>query len=249
MRFYVRSVIGLVVFFFAWVCFEYAIYNFLQIGTCASGGPYVSARECPSGVGVYFAAVFGGIIFGLIGVGIYATRGRPPDAEEGTYQGPRIPFGILAWSLLFAGTAVVAIYAIAGPDADPGPGGELGAIIVAAVFLPMGILPLLFFARRGRKPKTTSALGGLNYATSTAQSLFTPSSGVSAPPPPTPQPPPATPRQPMPAPPPIRTHTPGGGAPKEDGLEQLEKLKKLRDSGALTDSEFAAAKAKILADL
>lgn len=24
----------------------------LQIGTCASGGPYVSARQCPGGTGV-----------------------------------------------------------------------------------------------------------------------------------------------------------------------------------------------------
>src|SRR4051794_38319848 len=174
MKFYIRSILGLVIFFFAWVCFEYAIYNFLQIGTCASGGPYVSARQCPSGVGVYFAAVFGGIIFGLIGVGIYATRGRPPDADDGTYTGPRIPFGILAWSLLFAGTAAVSIWAIVGPDADPGPGGKLGAIIVAVVFLPMGILPLLFSARRQRKPKTSPLLGvgGLPYSGGSAPSMF-----------------------------------------------------------------------------
>jgi membrane protease subunit (stomatin/prohibitin family) len=32
----------------------------------------------------------------------------------------------------------------------------------------------------------------------------------------------------------------------EDPFEQIEKLSKLHDSGALTDEEFAAAKAKIL---
>jgi hypothetical protein len=35
-------------------------------------------------------------------------------------------------------------------------------------------------------------------------------------------------------------------APTEDPFEQIEKLSKLHDSGALTDEEFAAAKAKIL---
>ena len=35
-------------------------------------------------------------------------------------------------------------------------------------------------------------------------------------------------------------------APADDPFEQIEKLSKLHDSGALTDEEFAAAKAKIL---
>ena len=56
----------------------------------------------------------------------------------------------------------------------------------------------------------------------------------------------------------IGVHEPGGGAPSAsappkpqhgDGLGQLEKLKKLHDEGALSDAEFAAAKAKILSEL
>jgi len=35
-------------------------------------------------------------------------------------------------------------------------------------------------------------------------------------------------------------------AAQEDPFEQIEKLSKLHDSGALTDDEFSAAKAKIL---
>ena len=35
-------------------------------------------------------------------------------------------------------------------------------------------------------------------------------------------------------------------APQEDPFEQIEKLSKLHAEGALTDEEFAAAKAKIL---
>jgi hypothetical protein len=36
------------------------------------------------------------------------------------------------------------------------------------------------------------------------------------------------------------------GAPSADPIAQLERLAALRDSGALTDAEFAAAKAKLL---
>jgi hypothetical protein len=54
-----------------------------------------------------------------------------------------------------------------------------------------------------------------------------------APPPPPPPPPPAP--APVPA------------APAVDLIGQLEKLGALRDSGVLTDAEFAAQKAKLLA--
>ena len=104
----------------SWAAFEYSIYQFLQIGTCASGGPYVSARPCPAGTGIYFAGLFGGIILGLIAIGVYATRGTPPDVFEGEYRGPRVSFGILAWSLLFLGTAIVGL--VGRPVREPGAG-------------------------------------------------------------------------------------------------------------------------------
>lgn len=234
MRFYVCSVIGLALFFFAFACFEYSIYHFLQIGTCSSTGynRYGPTQVCPSGTGVYFAGVFGGVILGLISLGIYAARGRPPDAGD-DYSGPRVPFGIVAWSLLFAGTAAVAIYATVGPDAHPGSGAKLGGLIVAGVFLPMGILPLLFFLRRRGSSGGTSV---------TSMPVAAPAGlpGSVPPMPPRPAPPP------MPAVPPRPAARP---KPEQDGLEQLEKLKRLRDEGALSDAEFAAAKAKILADL
>src|SRR5690349_7227760 len=115
MKFYVRSFLGIGLLFFGLVAFEYPIYQVLQIGTCASGGPYISARQCPSGTGIYFAGLFGGIIVGLIGIAIYAMRGTPPGVAQGDYQGPRVSVGILAWSLLFLGTGLVGLYAVLGP--------------------------------------------------------------------------------------------------------------------------------------
>ena len=160
MTFYVRSFLGVGRSSFARAAFEYSIYQFLQIGTCASGGPYVSARQCPSGTGIYFAGLFGGIILGLIAVGIYATRGTPPGVAEGDYRGPRVSFGILAWSTLFLGTAIVGIIAVV--NGNPGPSAKTGGIIVAAVFIPMGAIPLLASLRRGprtkrRRPASTTA--------------------------------------------------------------------------------------------
>ena len=192
MKFYVRSFLGVGLFFFAWAAFEYSIYQFLQIGTCASGGPYVSARQCPSGTGIYFAGLFGGIILGLIAVGIYATRGTPPGVAEGDYQGPRVSFGILAWSALFLGTAIVGIVAVV--HGNPGPGAKTGGIIVAAVFIPMGAIPLLASLRRGPRTKAPSVrltpppapAGGPGFGYTPPGEPSSPLGWVSAPAPPTP---------------------------------------------------------------
>jgi hypothetical protein len=59
-----------------------------------------------------------------------------------------------------------------------------------------------------------------------------------APQPPTPPPPSVTPQAPSPA---------RGAADTQHQLELLEQLGQLRDAGVLTDAEFAAKKAEILA--
>jgi len=235
MRFYVRSFLGVGLFFFAWAAFEYSIYQFLQIGTCASGGPYLSARQCPSGTGIYFAGLFGGVILGLISIGIYATRGTPPDVEQTEYRGPRVSFGILAWSLLFLGTAIVGLISVLGPDASPGPGAKTGAIIVAAVFIPMGAIPVLASLRRGSPSSSKSS--PISFSPPPAPAGASPT-GYTPPVPP-----------PMPRPTPVSVPQRPAAKPHPDGLGQLEKLKKLHDEGALTDAEFQAAKAKILNEL
>ena len=82
MRYVMRTFVGMVLFAFCWVVVGYGIYQMLQIGTCASGGPYVSARQCPDGTG--------GLILALIGGdprllrrrrAIYLTRGTPPGVR------------------------------------------------------------------------------------------------------------------------------------------------------------------------
>jgi hypothetical protein len=56
--------------------FAFGLYELVQTGTCASGGPYVSARPCPSDTGLHVAALTGGIVLFLAGAAVFATRGR-----------------------------------------------------------------------------------------------------------------------------------------------------------------------------
>ena len=58
----------------------FGIYKVASIGTCATGGPYVSARECPSNTGLFIALIVGGVFVFLIGGAIFAGRGRTATA-------------------------------------------------------------------------------------------------------------------------------------------------------------------------
>ncbi len=54
-------VIGFVIAVGGYVGVFWGLYQLSKIGSCASGGPYVSARECPSGVPFFVLALLGGL--------------------------------------------------------------------------------------------------------------------------------------------------------------------------------------------
>ena len=54
----------------------FGIYKVTSIGTCASGGPYVSVRECPSNTGLFIGMIVVGVFVFLIGGAVFAGRGR-----------------------------------------------------------------------------------------------------------------------------------------------------------------------------
>jgi uncharacterized membrane protein len=56
--------------------FLLGLYHLTRTGTCASGGPYVSARPCPAGTGAWIAALTAGLFVFLAGGAVFATRGR-----------------------------------------------------------------------------------------------------------------------------------------------------------------------------
>ena len=89
----------------------WSIHEVVQIGTCASGGPYVSARPCPKGTEFKILAIFGAVHAAFVilymvpcqwlathsdpfpaGYPSYLTNGMCQSGADGrTCPGPGIP--------------------------------------------------------------------------------------------------------------------------------------------------------------
>jgi hypothetical protein len=152
MRYVLRTFVGMFLFAFCWVLVGYGIYQMLQIGTCASGGPYVSARQCPDGTEGIFLALAGGIVGLFIAAGIYLTRGTPPGASSPPGNGGIV---VWFWTGLFWSLAAGSFLAVWGPDSEPGPGADVGGLIVGFMGLIMGaggLISLRVGRRRRRTP-------------------------------------------------------------------------------------------------
>ncbi len=146
MRYVIRTFVAMTLFAFCWVVVGYGVNQLLQIGTCASGGPYVSARQCPDGIGGLMLGLTGGVLLLFVAAGIYLTRGKPPGGGEP--QGAAVV--IWFWTGLFWSLAAGSLLAVWGPDANPGPGGKAGGLIVGFMGLIMGAGGLLSLSLRTR---------------------------------------------------------------------------------------------------
>lgn len=205
-----------------------AIYDLTQIGTCASGGPYVSARPCPDGTGLKIMSVFGAAALGLLGLLCHAIGSR------GQRTASRIGFGLIMWSLLFLSIAGTVAYAAFGPDAQPdNEGARIAAIVMLVTFVPMALIPLLgagalgFASRRGRDESDDDAIPLDPRAVALAPR---PSSGPAAP----------TPVVPL-----VTTVIPPGDA-SSDPVDQLERLAHLKATGAIDAVEYERLKDRII---
>lgn len=215
---------GLLLCTAAIVTFCWALYSVGRIGTCASGGPYVSARPCPEGTGLKIMLLTGSVFAGLLGIVLYAAGwGR---ANRAVRAG--VGLGALMWSFLFLGAAASMALAAWGPAADGTPGVSTAAIVLVIVFVPMGLAPLVGAVAFGRRPRerppaaSPGTLAGIP--------------GDPLPARPVAPRPPAPPRIPSPPPSPAAA----------DPVAQLERLAQLRESGALSQAEFERLKARIL---
>jgi hypothetical protein len=197
------------------VAMDWAIYHVVRTGTCASGGPYVSARPCPPGTGAHILALMGGIFGGLSAIGIWAARG--PSGRPS-----RVGLGPIMWSLLFLTLAASVAYSAYGPGNNHSAGARTAAIVLAVIFVPMGLspLPLLFRGRGASGP----AAG------------FAPSPGFS----------PVMPAVRAPAPNPAHRVAAAG---EDDPLDRIAKLGELRDRGVVTQEEFEQQKKRLLGEL
>lgn len=245
MGYLVKAPLGLAMFIGGIVLFNVKLVALLQTGTCASGNtPYEISQPCPSGTGTDILLLMAGIFGGLIGAGIFAFRGDPPwDKDRPINYGRGFSFGVFAWGLFFTATGATSlIVSLTDQQVQDSSGGQLGGIIVGGTFLLMGV-PALGIAlwglvsgigKRDERPAAAAPAGmgggvmsrmsaGLNQAKA-AQELSSRlpwgSTGSSS----------------------------AGGGGTGGQIAKLERLQKLRESGALSDAEFEREKAKVLSE-
>ncbi|MDQ4125330.1 MAG: SHOCT domain-containing protein [Actinomycetota bacterium] len=190
-------------------------------GACASGGPYVPVVECPEGVPLLMiGGIWGGIIF--VGLYLWATsKHRVPTLVAFTW--PAL-FLSLGWNFLDYGID------------DPAGGGLVwGWLICAVLFVLMGGLPLLVFVKPvmsqfGRQAPETPPR--VVVPTRSKMRQLRDAQGSA----------------------PVRSQrfgfdpTPPAGSTGEDAtfVAELERLRSLHQSGALSDREFTLAKKRLL---
>jgi hypothetical protein len=247
MGYLIKAPLGLGMFIGGIVLFNVKLVSLLQTGTCASGNtPYQISQPCPSGTGTDILLLMAGIFGGLIGAGIFAFRGDPPwDKDRPINYGSGFSFGVFAWGLFFTATGATSlIVSLTDQQVQDSSGGQLGGLIVGGTFLVMGVPALLIalwslvsgIGKRDERPATatagTGAMGGNPIARMTA--------GFNQ----------AKAAQELSSRLPWGTTGPGSSSGGGTGgqIAKLERLQKLRESGALTDSEFEREKAKILSE-
>lgn len=247
MGYLIKAPLGLAMFLGGIVLFNVKLVSLLETGTCASGNtPYEISQPCPAGTGTDILLLIAGIFAGLIGAAIFAFRGDPPwnrDGRGGRFGG--FSFGIFAWGLFFTATGATSLIAsLTNQAIQDSSGGKLGGIIVGVTFLVMGV-PALLIALGGllkglsgrdeRPPAMTATAGGM--ATGGVMSRM--SAGLDQ----------ARAAQSL------SSRLPWGSTPSSAGaggtsgqIAKLERLQKLRESGALSDAEFEREKAKVLSE-
>lgn len=135
-----REIASLVIGLIGIVLLGIGLNHILDIGSCASGGSYAIARPCPEGSTVWFWLSLTGAIMWILGIIVSARAFFAPGA------------GQVLWTAGFAGGGAALLAKVLIQPSMP-PDARLGASIVAAVFIPMGlvvgVIGLVQLVRRG----------------------------------------------------------------------------------------------------
>jgi hypothetical protein len=247
MGYLIKAPLGLGMFIGGIVLFNVKLVSLLQTGTCASGNvnfQIAPGHQCPSGTGTDILLLMAGLFGGLIGAGIFAFRGDPPwNKDRPINSASSFSFGVFAWGLFFTATGATSLIAsLSDQQVQGSNGGQLGGLIVGGVFLVMGV-PALAMAlwglvsglgKRDERPATaTAGMGGMGGGPMARMSA-----GLNQ----------ARAMQQLSSRLPWGTTGPATSGGTGGQIAKLERLQKLRESGALTDSEFEREKAKILSE-
>jgi len=150
MRYWILGLGGIVVLAASLAAVGTGLYGLVLTGSCASGGPYVSARPCPEGTGLRIAMLVVGIFTTFLGVGLFAARGGMSAASGTLSATGRV--ALASWFLGFGALAAAFLYAGFGPEAtDPTSGYKVFSALMGAMFLGVGSLSLLARKRGGRR--------------------------------------------------------------------------------------------------
>ncbi len=244
MGYLIKAGLGLALFFGGIIVFNVKLIELMETGTCASGNTaFEISRPCPEGTGTNMLLLTASIFAGLIGAGIFAFRGDPPWGQRKRSVG-MFGLGSLAWGFFFTSTAVAMLYTGFSND-TVGPDGELAGKIVGFTFLFMGLpaaagRPVepgqVHGVPPGREPCGRGrAVDGSAWRRQRGARQAEPGHRIG------------------PAGAEVGKQMKWGSAGKPasgggDAIGRIERLQKLRESGAITDAEFQKEKAKILAD-
>jgi hypothetical protein len=250
MGYLIKAPLGLGLFFGGIVLANVKLISLLETGTCASGNtPYQIARPCPSGTGTDILILMASIFATIIGIGLFAYRGDPPwDKNRPVNLESDFSFAAFAWGVGFTSTGAVSLIAgLTNEAVKQNAGSKLGALIVGGTFLVMG-LPVLFFSLRylvhdflHRDEQRAKAEARLAGTTATAGGSSGMSSAFGQ----------MRSLQQMATKLPWGTGTgaaAGSSGSTGDQIAKLERLQRLRESGALTDAEFEREKARVLSE-
>lgn len=126
MKIVAREIVSLAIGLPGIVLLGVGLNHVLDIGSCASGGPYVITRPCPEDTAVWFWLLMTGAIMWIAGIGVSRQVFSRPGA------------GQILWTVGFAGGGAAVLVKVLTDPSMP-PDAKLGASIVAAVFMPMGL--------------------------------------------------------------------------------------------------------------
>ncbi|HEX7474071.1 MAG TPA: SHOCT domain-containing protein [Candidatus Limnocylindrales bacterium] len=192
-------------------------------GSCADGGPYVSAQSCPDGTWLMFLAIFGGFGWGALALWAGSLIG-------GRYG--LVP--LLAWPGLFCSLGFNFLQYGVTPPGGGGP--ELGFLIPGILFELMGGIPLALGLRFGGSVDSAAQerLRATRVAAGLAPDGALPDVSTTS------------------FEYPTLVEAPSGSRAAEpavriDLANELERIADLHARGALTDEEFATAKTALLA--